>query len=230
MFHFPTFPLPALYIQAGVGRSYCYTDRGFPIRIPSDQSPLIGSPRLIADCYVLLRLQMPRHSPFALINLTTYMSMNRVRHTTRRRHVRHDQWFCLSPEEQSQNIVFDLCPQAEVKDARVHCVVLNVRSALPPGRHHAVTSKKSEKPDPTTLMRPGVDPSGPNSVHATVNDPASVPSPASRAVLTRRNDPAAHRRCSTRELPPPRRDLVRNGRERSSGGSGHPVNRVADAP
>ena len=80
MFHFPTFPLPALYIQAGVGRSYCYADRGFPIRRSSDRGPLIGSPRLIADCYVLLRLQMPRHPPSALRNLTTYMSMNRAHH------------------------------------------------------------------------------------------------------------------------------------------------------
>ena len=71
MFHFPTFPLPALYIQAGVTRSYKYAQRGFPIRTSSDQSSLISSPRLIADCYVLLRLQMPRHPPFALRNLTT---------------------------------------------------------------------------------------------------------------------------------------------------------------
>src|SRR5690606_16165705 len=43
--------------------------RGFPIRRPWDHSPLIGSPRIIADCYVLLRLQMPRHPPFALKDL-----------------------------------------------------------------------------------------------------------------------------------------------------------------
>ena len=72
MFHFPTFPLPALYIQAGVSRSYHYADRGFPIRTPSDQNLLISSPRLIADCYVLLRLQMPRHSPFALKDLKSH--------------------------------------------------------------------------------------------------------------------------------------------------------------
>jgi hypothetical protein len=69
MFHFPTFPLPALYIQAGVTGSYCYAQRGFPIRRSSDQSSIISSPRLIADLYVLLRLQMPRHPPFALRNL-----------------------------------------------------------------------------------------------------------------------------------------------------------------
>jgi hypothetical protein len=71
MFHFPTFPLPALYIQAGVTGSYCYAQRGFPIRRSSDRSSFISSPRLIADYYVLLRLQMPRHPPFALRNLTT---------------------------------------------------------------------------------------------------------------------------------------------------------------
>ena len=71
MFHFPTFPLPALYIQAGVTRSPCGAQRGFPIRKSSDQSSIISSPRLIADLYVLLRLQKPRHSPFALKNLMT---------------------------------------------------------------------------------------------------------------------------------------------------------------
>ena len=46
--------------------------RGFPIRKSSDQSSLISSPRLIADCYVLLRLQMPRHPPFALKDLKSH--------------------------------------------------------------------------------------------------------------------------------------------------------------
>ena len=72
MFHFPTFPLPALYIQAGVTRSHKYAQRGFPIRTSSDQGSLISSPRLIADCYVLLRLQMPRHPPFALKDLKSH--------------------------------------------------------------------------------------------------------------------------------------------------------------
>eukprot|EP00658_Telonema_sp_P-2_P077855 TRINITY_DN7145_c0_g1_i7.p1 TRINITY_DN7145_c0_g1~~TRINITY_DN7145_c0_g1_i7.p1 ORF type:complete len:149 (+),score=1.60 TRINITY_DN7145_c0_g1_i7:252-698(+) len=69
MFHFPTFPLPALYIQAGVTESSCNAQRGFPIRKSSDHSSIISSPRLIADLYVLLRLQMPRHPPFALRKL-----------------------------------------------------------------------------------------------------------------------------------------------------------------
>ena len=72
MFHFPTFPLPALYIQTGVTRSPQRAWLGSPIRTPSDHSSLINSPRLIADCYVLLRLQMPRHPPFALRNLKSH--------------------------------------------------------------------------------------------------------------------------------------------------------------
>ena len=78
MFHFPTFPLPALYIQAGVTRSANAARRGFPIRKSSDQSSCYHSPRLIADCYVLLRLQMPRHPPFALRNLKSH-EFDRIR-------------------------------------------------------------------------------------------------------------------------------------------------------
>ena len=39
---------------------------GCPIRKSSDQAPARGSPRLIAACYVLHRLSMPRHPPNAL--------------------------------------------------------------------------------------------------------------------------------------------------------------------
>lgn len=51
--------------------SHSRAQRGFPIRTPWDHSPVIDSPRLIADSYVLLRLLMPRHPPCALKNLTT---------------------------------------------------------------------------------------------------------------------------------------------------------------
>ena len=51
--------------------------RGFPIRKSSDQNSLISSPRLIADCYVLLRLQMPRHPPFALKDLKSHEPIQR---------------------------------------------------------------------------------------------------------------------------------------------------------
>ena len=58
---------PYIFRRESLGRHAA--QRGFPIRTPSDQNLLISSPRLIADCYVLLRLQMPRHPPFALKNL-----------------------------------------------------------------------------------------------------------------------------------------------------------------
>ena len=71
MFHFPAFPPRTLCVQVRVTKSPCGAQRGFPIRTPWDHSPVIDSPRLIADSYVLLRLLMPRHPPCALKNLTT---------------------------------------------------------------------------------------------------------------------------------------------------------------
>jgi hypothetical protein len=69
MFHFPTFPPPALCVQAGaMGHD---AQSGFPIRKSPDQSLVADSPGLIAGSYVLLRLLVPRHSPCALINLAT---------------------------------------------------------------------------------------------------------------------------------------------------------------
>lgn len=64
---------PYIFRRESLGRHAA--QRGFPIRRSSDQSSFISSPRLIADYYVLHRLQMPRHPPFALRNLTTYMSI-----------------------------------------------------------------------------------------------------------------------------------------------------------
>ena len=44
---------------------------GSPIRTPSDHGSLANSPRIIAGCYVLLRLLVPRHPPCALHELHT---------------------------------------------------------------------------------------------------------------------------------------------------------------
>src|SRR5713101_1235534 len=46
---------------------------GCPIRTSSDQSLLSGSPKLIAASHVLHRLLAPRHPPYALSSLTTYV-------------------------------------------------------------------------------------------------------------------------------------------------------------
>src|SRR5690349_18116079 len=52
------------------GSDWTCLQPGFPIRKSSDHSLVIDSPRLIADSYVLLRFLVPRHPPFALINLS----------------------------------------------------------------------------------------------------------------------------------------------------------------
>ncbi len=67
MFHFPTFPPPALCVQAGVMGHYALS--GFPIRKSPDRSLVAGFSGLIAGSYVLLRLLVPRHPPCALSNL-----------------------------------------------------------------------------------------------------------------------------------------------------------------
>ena len=42
------------------------------IRKSADITPICGSPQLIAACHVLLRLLMPRHSPYALVRLNFF--------------------------------------------------------------------------------------------------------------------------------------------------------------
>src|SRR5437773_1325544 len=46
---------------------------GCPIRKSPDQSLLSGSPKLIAASHVLHRRLAPRHPPYALSSLTTYV-------------------------------------------------------------------------------------------------------------------------------------------------------------
>src|SRR5262249_14383335 len=74
MFHFPTFPPPALCVQAGAMGHYAQS--GFPIRRSPDRSLVADSPGLIAGSYVLHRLLVPRHPPCALTNLAnTYVML-----------------------------------------------------------------------------------------------------------------------------------------------------------
>ena len=70
MFHFPTFPPTALYIQAEVAGHYSGLFRGFPIRTSPDHSSFTSSPGLIAGYNVLHRLLVPRHPPIALSSLS----------------------------------------------------------------------------------------------------------------------------------------------------------------
>ena len=68
MFQFRRFPTYAYLIQR---RLTVYCTAGFPHSEISGSKPICGSPKLIAACHVLLRLLMPRHSPCALISLTS---------------------------------------------------------------------------------------------------------------------------------------------------------------
>ena len=68
MFQFRRFPTYAYLIQRTL-TEYC--SAGFPHSEIPGSMPMCGSPRLIAACHVLLRLSMPRHSPCALISLTS---------------------------------------------------------------------------------------------------------------------------------------------------------------
>src|SRR5260370_27849227 len=92
---------------------------GFPIRTSSDHSLVADSPRLIAGSNVLHRLLVPRHPPCALKNLATF----NCRCTTRQ----HSRAANLQEE-----------------DARVHCAVLKIRTALGPATACAV-----ERPSPS---------------------------------------------------------------------------------
>ena len=68
MFQFRRFPTYAYLIQR---RLLEYCSSGFPHSEISGSMPICGSPKLIAACHVLHRLLMPRHSPCALISLTS---------------------------------------------------------------------------------------------------------------------------------------------------------------
>ena len=108
------------------------------VRTPWDHSPVIDSPRLIADSYVLLRLLMPRHPPCALKNLTTKDQKVHSRenhrnqpHTTTPKghhHARPD------PGSYSWKLLL-------IKDARVHYVVLKQQ---PRTTHPTHTRKKGQ--------------------------------------------------------------------------------------
>src|SRR5215204_7384939 len=62
---------------------------GFPIRTPWDHSLVDSSPRPIAASHVLHRLLVPRHPPFALINLTTKMLASTVQFSNNRQNFQH---------------------------------------------------------------------------------------------------------------------------------------------
>jgi hypothetical protein len=73
MFQFSGFAPNGLYIQPPVTPSGCPVAPGCPIRTSPDQRVFDHSPELIAVCNVLHRLCTPRHPPYTLTSLTTFM-------------------------------------------------------------------------------------------------------------------------------------------------------------
>ena len=73
MFQFSGFAPGGLYIQPSVTPSGCPVESGCPIRKSPDQNLFGGSPELIAAYNVLHRLCTPRHPPYTLSSLTTFM-------------------------------------------------------------------------------------------------------------------------------------------------------------
>lgn len=185
MFHFPTFPLPALYIQAGVTESHCCAQRGFPIRKSSDQSSFINSPRLIADYYVLLRLQMPRHPPCALRNLISHEYWNRSARISM-----HRQAGTRSPSRLTNDLLLDLVISRPRRSRYLRCsrplCSSQITGGTLPRLRFAVTKRSrgsfrvvgldtSLKRLLDQRTRPG--PSGPNSVQPVLRVVGIVPAP-----------------------------------------------------
>jgi hypothetical protein len=73
MFQFPGFAPNGLCIQPPAAPTDCSVEPGCPIRKSPDQSLFGGSPELIAACNVLHRLCTPRHPPYTLSSLTTFV-------------------------------------------------------------------------------------------------------------------------------------------------------------
>ena len=134
MFHFPPFPPHTLYIQVRV--TALDKQRGFPIRTPSDQHPVIDSPRLIADSHVLHRLLVPRHPPCALNNLAThndhYKTQQEKPPDTTRHNIQQHLTATHCKTRPPRSPPHNMAATPETKDARVHYTVLKQQPTPPP--------------------------------------------------------------------------------------------------
>ena len=155
--------------------------RGFPIRRPWDQSPVIDSPRLIADSYVLLRLLMPRHPPCALKNLTTKDQNANFREN----HENHPDTTTTTPKGHSNRrpdrsrFIYSW-KLLLIKDARVHYVVLKQQPQTTHPTHNPKRStmrsmqpgnqKQTNPTKHTTTQKAAAHPTGP-----VASGPNSVP-------------------------------------------------------
>ena len=130
MFHFPAFPPTGLYIQPAV--THHNNEQGFPIRTSSDQRPVIGSPRLIADSHVLHRLLVPRHPPCALNNLQTIKE--KITENSPHTHTKKG------------------CTAQLPEDARVHYTVLKQQTTPPPAPEKTPSTSTSQSHRPHSVQ------------------------------------------------------------------------------
>ena len=70
MFQFPRFPSYSYLIHCMIHDSSSWV---FPHSEIRGSMLICSSPQLIAACHVLLRLPMPRHSPYALLRLNYFL-------------------------------------------------------------------------------------------------------------------------------------------------------------
>ena len=70
MFQFPRFPSYSYLIHCTIHDSSSWV---FPHSEIRGSMLICSSPQLIAACHVLLRLPMPRHSPYALLRLNYFL-------------------------------------------------------------------------------------------------------------------------------------------------------------
>ena len=153
--------------------------RGFPIRTPWDHSPVIDSPRLIADSYVLLRLLMPRHPPCALKNLTTKdqgVIFERTTKTTRTPPPRPLKATATEHPDRSRFIFLEIASYKRC--SRPLCSSQTTTPYHPPahappkGRNNsAAGAARKPETNKTREFPPGPVASGPNSVPNTTRRP-----------------------------------------------------------
>ena len=166
--------------------------RGFPIRTPWDHSPVIDSPRLIADSYVLLRLLMPRHPPCALKNLTTKDQKTNSRENHENHP--HPKRVRTDPGSYSWKLLL-------IKDARVHYVVLKQQ---PRTTHPTHTTRKG---------RYAHDRCSQETRNKQTHNPATHPymGNADQAMVLLPQDPTVCQTLNRTPPPPPFQDTLKRG-------------------
>ena len=177
MFHFPAYPPH----ECGAGPS---RPAGYPIRTPSDQSPVGGSPRPIAAPRVLHRSCLPRHPPCALADNTTTghaTTTTTANCQTTNHHTKRSQNDRPEPTQKNRlgrNNTADSQPESR-PSARVHYPVLK-----PPAHRQDPTR---DKPHAGTRRASGTPPT-----KVAVREPnsASMPQPQDRSTPARPHHPA----------------------------------------